>query len=133
MVADRMTTAELFAAIVAALKTVFTGSAFKVWPGPPDQTALPAVWPELENTFTGPGRNAGGVMTVRLVAAIAPQVSAAEYAALLEAHDRFDQITAGALNTEITSRAGGLTVVQIGGVDHTALAYSLTASRSLPC
>lgn len=128
-----VTTAELFAAMVAALTAAFDGSKFAVWAGPPDATSLPAVWPELDSTFIGPGRNAGGTMAIRVVAAIAPQVHAGEYTAIFDAHDRLDTIGAGTLGAEISARTALLDVVQIGGVDHTALAYTITAGRSLPC
>lgn len=128
-----MTLAEAFAAIVAALDRLFTDSPFAVWPGPPEATALPAVWPEYESSFTGSDRINGGVVIFRLVAAIAPQAHAAEYAALYDAHDRFDQITATELGNPIAGRTGRLDTVAIGGVDHTALSYSLTVARALPC
>jgi hypothetical protein len=131
--ADRMTVAELFTAMVAALTAAFNGSTFAVWEGPPAATALPAVWPEFDGSFTGPGRSAGGTVAVRCVAAIAPKIHAAEYADLFDAHDRLDMITVADIGLELSSRSAVLETIQIGGVDHTALAYTLTAGRSLPC
>jgi len=128
-----MTVAEAFAAIVAALDRLFAASSFAVWPGPPEATALPAVWPEYESSFTGSDRLNGGVVIFRLVAAIAPQSHAAEYAALYDAHDRFDTISATELGNPIAGRTGRLDVVQIGGADVAALLYSLTVARALPC
>lgn len=129
-----MTLAELFAAVVAALEAAFTGSKFKVWPGPPDATALPAVWPQFVTSFRGAGRNAGGSVPVQIVVAIAPQIHVAECAALYDAHDRLDTIGSAALaNSPISGGAGNLGSVDIGGVTYTALLYDLTVARSLPC
>lgn len=126
-----MTVAELFAAIVAALTAAFDGSKFAVWAGPPDATALPAVWPEFDGSYTAAGRNAGGNVAVRVVAAIAPQVHEAEMVTVFDAHDRLDAMLPAGV--EMSSRAAALEVIQIGGVDHTALTYTITAGRALPC
>jgi hypothetical protein len=131
--ANRMTVAEIFAAVAAALRAAFTPSVFAVWDNPPDATAVPAVWPEYSSSFTPSDRNAGGVIVFRLVAAIAPQTATAETAVICDAHDRFDTINAAAVDAAIAGRTATLEAVQIGGVDHTALAYQLTVARGLPC
>jgi hypothetical protein len=123
-----MTIAEVFAAVVAAMTAAFTPSPFAVWPTAPDQTALPAVWPEFNTTDTRAGRQ--GTVSLVLVAALAPQTSAAENAAISDAHDRFDTI---ALDMEISSRIGTLGPITIGGAEYTALLYTLTVARGLPC
>jgi hypothetical protein len=123
-----VTVAEVFAAVVAAMTAAFTPSPFAVWPTAPDQTALPAVWPQFDITDTRAQRQ--GTVSLVLVAALAPQTSVAENAAICDAHDRFDTI---ALDMEISSRIGTLGPVSIGGVDHTALLYTLTVARGLPC
>jgi hypothetical protein len=125
-----MTVAEVFAAVVAALEVAFGGSRFKVWPTPPDATALPAVWPQFDSSNTAAGRNAGGTVSLLLVAALAPQTAAAENAAMADAHDRFDTI---GTDMEIPGRFANLGPITIGGVDHTALLYTLTVARGLPC
>ena len=87
---------------------------------PPDQTAVPAVWPEYSSSYTAPGRRSA--VSINVVAAIAAQVHTAEYAAIADAHDRLDTLTPGDLpGCQITSRAGALATVDIGAVTHTAL------------
>jgi len=128
-----MTIAELFAALAAALTTAFTPSAFAVWSHAPDQTAVPAVWPQFASSFTGTDVNSSGQVAVEVVAVIAPQTSAAELAVIADAHDRLDTIRTAALDAAITGRTGTLGTVQIAGVDHTALIYQFTVARGLPC
>lgn len=131
--ARRVTLAELMTAVLAAVRAAFDGSPFKVWATAPDATALPAVWPTFDASNTAAGRNAGGVVVVRLVAALSPQVAAAELAAVCDAHDRLDTLTATQVGAQIANRSATLGPVTIGGVDKTALLYDLTIARSLPC
>lgn len=128
-----MTLAEIMSAVLAAVRDAFDGSPFKVWATAPDSTALPAVWPTFDASNTAAGRNAGGVVVVRMVAAIAPQVSAAELTAICDAHDRLDTLTATQVGAPIANRSATLGPVTVGGVDKTALLYDLTIARSLPC
>lgn len=126
-----MTIAEVLAAVAAAVATLFGDDTWAVWPQPPDATALPAVWPELAQTFT-----AGTTATVgvRVVAAIAPQVTGAEYARLTDAADRLETLRASSLGgVAIQNRSGIVGEVEIGAVPHTALLYTLTLDRPLPC
>lgn len=128
-----MSITELFTAIAAALSTAFTGSPFAIWPTTPKSTSVPAVWPAFASSFTTADPVNGGSVAFELVAALAPQESPAQNAALADAHDRFDTITASAVGAAIAGRSAVLEVRQIGGVDHTALVYSLTVARGLPC
>jgi len=127
-----MTRSELIAAMAVALGSAFDES-WSVWPCPPDQTALPAVWPEYDT-----GHTAGtitGQRAVRVWAAIKAQTSAAEYDRLLEAAERLDTISADKLggSVGITSRDDFVSSVLIGQTEHTALAYTFTLSIPLPC
>lgn len=128
-----MTVAELLAALAAAITTAFTPSPFAVWPHAPDQTSVPAVWPQFGSSFTGTDRNSTGQVAVEVVAAIAPQTSAAELAVVADAHDRLDTILGAAIGAAITGRTATLGTVQLAGVDHTALLYQFTIARGLPC
>lgn len=128
-----MTTAELLGAVGAALAVAFAGDDWAVWPVPPDATAVPAVWPELAASSATGSRAAGCAMTVQCVAAIAAQVHAAEYGRIADAHDRLDTITAGALGAQIAARTAVVAAVDIGGIEHTALLYSLTIDRPPQC
>lgn len=127
-----MTVAELLAVFAAWLATVFTGTGWAVWPAPPDQTAVPAVWPEYASSYTAPA--AGSSVAVTVVAAIAAQIHTAEYDAIADAHDRLDVLTAADLpGCQISSWAASLGTVDIGAVTHTALLYTVTIDRPLPC
>jgi len=133
-----VTITELFAVVAAALELAFAtpgadGTKWARWPGPPDATGLPAVWPEFSDTFTAGARATGGAVAVRVVAAIAPQISAAEYSRLFDAHDRLDAITTISPELVQTSRSAILGPVEIGGIEHTALLYTFTLDRPLPC
>ena len=127
-----MTLAELFAAMGVALGSAFDES-WSVWPYPPDQTALPAVWPEM-----APGHAAGTITeqaAIQVVAAIAAQTSAAEYSRLFDAHDRLHTISSDKLGggIGITSRDYYIGTVTVGQTEHTALIYTFTLSIPLPC
>lgn len=129
-----MTIAELLEALAVAITAAFTPSPFAVWPGRPDQTSVPAVWPQFSSSFTGSDRNASGQVAVEVVAVIAPQTAPAEEMAIADAHDRLDTITGSALgNVAIAGRTATLGTVQVAGVDHTALLYQFTVARGLPC
>jgi len=129
-----MTSAELGAALAAAVRTAFAGSGFAIHDDTPNNTALPAVWPEYSSGYIGADRVSSGVMVLRVVAAVAPHVAPAQTAVIYDAIDRCHTITAAALgNSAIGSREHFLGPVQIGGVDHTALLYSLTIGVALPC
>jgi hypothetical protein len=125
-----MTAAEVFAALGAALEATFDES-WAVWPCPPDQTALPAVWPEYDG-----GHTAGtitGTVSLRVVAAIPAQPSAAEYERLLAAHDLLNTIDKLGPGVGVTSRDDFIGQVTIGQTEHTALLYTFTLSIPLPC
>ena len=128
-----VTIAELLAAFAAAITSVFDGSDWAVWPQPPDQTAVPAVWPELSSSSTGASPTSAATVAVRVVAAIAPKTSAAEYSAIADAHDRLDQIKSPANGVAIAGRQAFLDQVDIGQIPHTALMYVFTVDRPRPC
>ena len=128
-----MTLAELFAKIAAAITAAFTPSVFAVWANVPEQTAVPAVWPQFASSFTGTDRNSTGQVAIEVVAVIAPQTAPAELAVICDAHDRLDTITSREVTEAIVGRTGALSVVQLAGVDHTALIYQFTVARGLPC
>jgi hypothetical protein len=129
-----MTIAELLAAVAAAIVAAFADAdGWAVWDGPPDATALPAVWPELASTYAAGARATGSATTVQIVAVIAPQTSPAETATVADAHDRLDTIGPAAIGAAIQTRQAVLGPVDIGQITHTALLYSLTLDRPLPC
>ncbi len=131
--AGRVTIAELLAAFAAAITSAFDGSDWAVWPQPPDQTAVPAVWPELSNGNGGASNRADATTSVRVVAAIAAQVSAAEYSRIGDAIDRCLSILSSAVGAAFRGRSWVVGTVQIGGVDHTAVLFTYTVDHPLPC
>ena len=124
------TRADLLEAMAAALAATFDES-WTVWATPPDQTALPAVWAEYDGA-TAAG-SITGTVNLKVVAVAAPQVSAAMNDRLAEAADLCDTIGGDKLGAGIQYRTDFLTVATIGGVEHTALNYTFTLTRALPC
>jgi hypothetical protein len=130
--AGGVTAAELLAALATALASVF-GEGWAVWPTPPDQTALPAVWPQFAGGSRTGSRATGAPTSITAVAAIAPQTAAAENAAIADAVDRLDTITASALGAAITAGSWVVGEIEIGQIPHTAVLYQFTLDRPLPC
>lgn len=128
-----MTVAELLAAFAAAITSAFDGSGWAVWPQPPDQTAVPAIWPQPVGGSRTGSRAAGAPTSITAVAAIAPQTAAAENAAIADAVDRLDTIVAGRLGAAITNGSWVVAEIEIGQIPHTAVLYQFTLDRPLPC
>jgi len=125
-----MTRALLLEAMADALAATFDES-WSVWPVPPDQTAIPAIWPEYDGASAS--GNITGTVNIKVVAVAAPQVSATMTDRLSDAADLLDTIGGDKLGAGITFRTDFLTVATIGGVEYTALNYTFTLNRTLPC
>jgi len=125
-----MTRAVLLEAMADALAATFDET-WTVWPVPPDQTGVPAVWPEYDGAQSA--GNITGTVAIKVVAVVSPQVSAAMNDRLAAAADLLDTIGGDKLGAGITFRADFLDVAVIGGVEHTALNYTFTLNRTLPC
>ena len=132
-----MTAAELLAAVAAAIKAVFTNAGefdgWSTWLTPPDATAVPAIWPQFAGGSRTGGRATGAPTSITAVAAIAPQTAPAENAAIADAVDRLDSITASALGAAITGASWVVGEIEIGQIPHTAVLYQFTLDRPLPC
>jgi hypothetical protein len=130
MAGGMSTRAVLLEAMAAALAATFDES-WTVWPTPPDASSVPAVWPEYDSAqATG---NITGTINVKVVVVVAPQVSPAMNDRLADAADLLDTIGGDKLGAGISFRTDFLTTVVLGGVDHTALNYTFTLTRTLPC
>ena len=131
--ASGVTVAELLAAFAAAITSAFDGSGWAVWPQPPDQTAVPAIWPQPAGGSRTGSRAAGAPTSITAIAAIAPQTAVAENAAIADAVDRLDAIPAGRLGVAITGASWVVAEIEIGQIPHTAVLYQFTLDRPLPC
>lgn len=129
--ADRVTIADVAADADRRLGDVFGPPRWHVRPGgPPDRPDAGHVWTEIRGATPARTPARAEQVALRYVAVVAAQTAAPEYAAQLDALDRFVALAAA-----WPAAAGHVLTVQaldVGGVDTPAVVAELTVICS-PC